>query len=223
MRKDASLRERKKARTRQAIVQAAMKLFAARGFDGTTVDDIAAAAEVSRRTFFRYFATKEIVMFPHQTLYLQRFRKLLAERRDGESPFEALRRVCLQMAGAYMRSRDEHLRQQRIIQHSRALIARGNEMDTEWEMVIADALIRRMGTGREAQRRAHLMAGALMGAIRATLQEWYAGDCRQDLAELSQEMFALLATGFAGREFADQAPPTTTVKRPSVKRVPAST
>jgi len=190
-----SLRERKKQRTRDAIIQAAELLFSERGFDKTTVDQIAVAADVSRRTFFRYFPSKEMVMFPHQDTYLARFRNLLAQGGENESPVDALRRACLAMANAYQQSREEHLKQQRIIQASRTLIARGNELDTIWEQAIAEELIRRMGSTRTAQRRACLVAGAMLGAIQAALQEWYAGECREDLADIGREALAILAFG----------------------------
>jgi AcrR family transcriptional regulator len=60
------LREQKKAETRAALVKAAQDLFHRKGYEATTIDEIAEAAVVSRRTFFRYFPTKEDLVFPQQ-------------------------------------------------------------------------------------------------------------------------------------------------------------
>ncbi|MFI0411221.1 TetR family transcriptional regulator [Actinomadura sp. 3N508] len=86
----AGLRERKKQRTRLALVDAALELFVSKGYEATTIDEIVAAVEVSQRTFFRYFATKEDVV----TSFLGEHDRLLAEalaaRPPEERPFAAL-------------------------------------------------------------------------------------------------------------------------------------
>src|SRR4029079_16278860 len=88
----SSLRERKRARTRQALIDAAAELFEQRGYDGTTIADIAAAAEVSTRTYFSYFATKEDVLFPEADARVKAALTAIDERRPGERPTAILLR-----------------------------------------------------------------------------------------------------------------------------------
>jgi AcrR family transcriptional regulator len=92
------LRERKKERTRDAIRDAAHDLFVERGFAGTTVDDIAAAADVSPRTFFRYFASKEEVLFSSFDETLEILQAFLHSRPAGESVAESLRVAAAEFA-----------------------------------------------------------------------------------------------------------------------------
>jgi AcrR family transcriptional regulator len=87
------LRERKKLRTRRAIAGAALRLFDQRGYEETTISDIAAAAEVSPRTFFSYFPSKDDVVFAEMDERLADVRAGLAERPDGETPLGTFRRV----------------------------------------------------------------------------------------------------------------------------------
>ncbi|TMR97014.1 TetR/AcrR family transcriptional regulator [Nonomuraea basaltis] len=89
----AGLRERKKLRTRRALIEAALRLFEEKGYDETTLAEIAAEAEVSTRTFFSYFASKEDVVFYDGQDRLERAVSLLATRGPGESPTELLLRV----------------------------------------------------------------------------------------------------------------------------------
>ncbi len=81
-----SLRERKHRRTREAIVEAAMHLFAEQGFDGVTVTDIAQHAEVGRSTFFRYFADKQEVLFADDAELRQMLVAVADERAAAMAP-----------------------------------------------------------------------------------------------------------------------------------------
>src|SRR3954470_18351551 len=87
------LRERKKSATRSALHEAALRLVAERGLDGVSVDDIAARADVSPRTFFNYFATKDDAMLGLDPAELRRTAQALAERPADEPAVEALRAV----------------------------------------------------------------------------------------------------------------------------------
>jgi AcrR family transcriptional regulator len=85
------LRERKKQRTRRALVEAALRLFDEKGYEETTLAEIAATADVSTRTFFSYFASKEDVVFYDSEQQIDRALALLAGRRPGQSPADLLR------------------------------------------------------------------------------------------------------------------------------------
>jgi len=87
------LRERNKLRRREQITDAALRLFAERGFDGVTIDQIAHVADVSRRTFFRYFARKEDVLIAWKQQMADELRAALAGRPAGEPPLEAVHRA----------------------------------------------------------------------------------------------------------------------------------
>jgi AcrR family transcriptional regulator len=87
-----SLRARKRGRTRQAIVDAATELFEERGYDGTTVADIAAAAEIGTRTFFSYFTSKEEVLFPESDARVRAAVDAIAARRPGDRAADVLLR-----------------------------------------------------------------------------------------------------------------------------------
>jgi AcrR family transcriptional regulator len=105
------LRERKKQRTREQIISAAMGLFAERGYHATTIADIAEAADVAPRTFFSYFPSKEAVVFHNVDRDLDGLASALRDRLPGETVFEALRRWIDAMFDEWMADEDEaHLR-----------------------------------------------------------------------------------------------------------------
>ncbi len=187
-----SLRDRNRLKKREALVEAAFELFEARGFEATTVDQIAEAAEVSRRTFFRYFSCKEEVVFPFMAERLAAFEAALADH-DG-APAQRVRHACLAMAQEFDDHKEELLRQQRLVAQSPALLAFDQKQDLDWEQAIA-AVLQQGRRSEAAHRRAQIWAGAIMGAVRASLRTWFQNEGRGDLVELGREALDHLEMG----------------------------
>src|SRR5580704_9008085 len=89
------LRERNKARTRETIAATAIRMFLADGFDAVSITDIARAAEVSRRTLFAYFPTKEDLVLQRFADHQDEPARVVRARLSGQSPLEALRAAQL--------------------------------------------------------------------------------------------------------------------------------
>lgn len=187
-----NLRARKKAVTREALIDAAFVMFRDRGYAETTVDDISAAAGVSRSTFFRYFPSKEAVVFPYQPYRLARFNELLASGLGQESGFETVRRACFAIAAEFVDTRTRALEQYALISRTPELATREVEIDFGWEVGIFEHLIK---TGMEVWR-ARVVAAALFAAVRATVRGWLATGGNDDLMALGRDAFELLARGF---------------------------
>src|SRR5918994_1580425 len=98
MNSELGVRERKKLAARTALTEAALKLFQENGFDATTVNDIAHLADMSPRTFFRYFDTKEDVVFQDAPRQLDALRESLRMRPAGETKTAALRAALIAFA-----------------------------------------------------------------------------------------------------------------------------
>ena len=199
---EPKLRERKKDATRRALVRAANLRFHSNGFDATTIDEICADAEVSRRTFFRYFANKEALAFPHRAERLERFLELLEGAPLKECPFISLRQIAQIFAREYSLNREQQLAQQQLINRTPALVARENEIDRDWENAMAEVFIQRYAscgtqlTLAQIDLRARMLAGAAIGVIRATLRHWFAMQGNADLASLGAQALDALQGGF---------------------------
>src|SRR5438093_12754673 len=97
MNPEPGLHERKKQRTRQTIARAAHVLFAERGYHATTLPDIAEAADVSTRTIFAYFPSKEDILFSDFPVMKEALAEALAERPEGQDALETVRRFILSL------------------------------------------------------------------------------------------------------------------------------
>src|SRR5438270_8709824 len=118
------LRERRKRLTAAELEAAALRLFSERGFDAVTVDDIAAEADVSRRTFFRYFASKEDVLLADHFVQLSRLREAMAARPPDEPILTALRNALLSITGDFGDRKEKIILRGHIMRDTPSLQAR---------------------------------------------------------------------------------------------------
>lgn len=189
---DDDWRARKKAATKQAIQEQGLRLFVEKGYDATTVDEIATAAGVSHMTFFRYFPRKEAVVEYDE--YDPLIEELIAKRPAHEAPLTALHaaiRVGLEQVLAtdhealLIRTR---LALDNPVLRSRNLVAQDTTRD-----LFARALARRTGLA-EPDLVATVQASAALGAIGVAVQTWAESD-DADLIALIDAAFAALETG----------------------------
>jgi AcrR family transcriptional regulator len=192
------LRERKKARTREALQDAAMARFVRQGFDGTTVEEIAEACEVSPRTFFRYFPTKEDVLFADAATRRERLLAVIAERPLDEPPFVALRAAMRALADDYRHDRRAMVDRSRIVAASPHLQAYKAEHQHGWEAEVVDVLERRARAQHAAVSRTelHLVTAVCTATLRVALDAWVADPTAPDLGVLLDDAFARVAAGF---------------------------
>ncbi|WP_327309453.1 TetR family transcriptional regulator [Streptomyces sp. NBC_01298] len=178
----AGLRERKKQRTRDALLRAALLLFIAQGYEETTVDEITDAVDVSQRTFFRYFANKEEVAFAVQDLVESHFVAALDSRPPAEGPFEAMRSAVLAAwdtvdeAISDLVPIDLYMRSYQLIESTPALLAVHLRRSTELEERIARLLAEREGLDVDADPRPRVAVAAFTGVMRVTGRLWGQGE-----------------------------------------------
>lgn len=196
---ELNLREQKKAIARANTLDVAHVLFREKGFDQTTLEDICAEAKISKRTFFRYFQDKESLVFPNRDTRLEAFRGFLQMYGDADNPFEVLRVATKVFSTEYNQNSDKILAQQVLINSSAALRARESEIDRDWELEIAAAFGRRSAPGRPNELWAAVAAGAVMGVVRATMRQWFAHGCLEDLNDVGQMAIDSLERGFPER------------------------
>jgi AcrR family transcriptional regulator len=187
------LRERKKLRTERELSEAAVALACERGFDHVTIDDIAAAAEVSKTTFYRYFETKEDACLGKSAEVVRRLQAALEARPPDELPLVAVREAIVAMVDEYEHDRDEILRKGALIRQTPALAARNLEHQAEMERMLAEFIAARLGPGPDAALRSRVASAVVMATMRATVDYWRDTDGRDELGSLMEQSLELLA------------------------------
>jgi len=171
-------RERKKQRTREALVAAAMELFAAQGYEHTAVREITDAVDVAERTFFRYFASKEdlVLSFVHDGMTA--FAQALAARPPQEEPLTAARHAFLaslrQLGGSTGEDMPSYLSVLRLIDSTPALLAAYLRYIHEHDEEVIAVLAQREGVDPATDLRPRLLAAVIGALVFLANRDWRA-------------------------------------------------
>jgi AcrR family transcriptional regulator len=160
------LRQRKKRQTRDAIVRVAMELFADRGFEATTIADIAHAADIAPRTFFGYFPSKEAVVFHDFDGEFASFAKRLRTRPTGETAFDALREWIIERLPELALDSDEQRQRRALIRATPALQAQERSNLARFEALLSGSVASDLDVPPDSLR-AHLVSAAAVAALHA--------------------------------------------------------
>jgi AcrR family transcriptional regulator len=196
------LRERKRTRTRLMIQTEAMRLFELQGYEQTTVEQIAEAAAISPRTFFRYFPTKEDVVLWDE--YDPLAAEILASRPADESLADTFRAVIREtLTGLYRQDRERLFARIRLTSTVPELRARMLDERTHGFELMLPALAEARGTQPDALQ-VRVVGSVMVGAVSIALDRWQESDGERDLLDLIDE--ALDALAAAMRELSPASP-----------------
>lgn len=187
------LRERKKIKTRQAIRREAYRLFREHGYDATTVDQIAEAAEISPSTFFRYFPSKEDVVLTDE--YDPLLVEALRSAPEGTSLVRIVRTGVMNAMREVMREDREELATRMTLMLSvPALRRRSYDQQMQSWTLIATAFAERSGRAvNDFELR--VAASAINGAMAESMARWAEGGCAEDPVALIDRALGYLEKG----------------------------
>lgn len=186
------VRERTRRAVRAELAMLAQDLFVAQGYDETTIDDIAAAAGMSRRTFFRYFASKEGLVLGKYEIVGDRLAEALAARPHDEPIWVSLRRAFDVVVDYFADDPDatRTVAMERIIQSNPALTAGQLERISRTQDQLLDIVRDRTGRHDPNDTRAAAIVGAAFSCLIAAKSTWVDSDQARPFGELLDEAMA---------------------------------
>ncbi|NKJ36088.1 AcrR family transcriptional regulator [Rhizobium sp. SG570] len=189
-------RERKRRQTRERIEAAALRLFLERGFDGTTIEDITEAADVSKRSFFDYFPSKEDVVAAWQDGFSGELIEAVAAQPKDAAIVDVIE-AAVNAALLDAISDPQYLAIAALIRDTPTLRARDQLKYAKLERKLADALHARCRGGDEERFRLSLLSSAVVSMLRIGGERWGAGLRDMSLEEFARSMFDELWTALA--------------------------
>lgn len=192
------LRERKKRDRRRRIEDVAIELFERQGFDATTIEQVAAAADIAPRTFFSYFDTKDDVVLADYADRLGRILHELDQRPTDEPVWSALRGSFAAVASDYEAEADRLARRFGIMAATPSVQARSLQLQAGWENTLTAHLATRLAAA-SSDPAPRLLAATAVAVMRASLQHWLTAPRAVELPTLVQDAFDRLGAGLVPR------------------------
>ncbi|MFJ9126159.1 TetR family transcriptional regulator [Streptomyces sp. NPDC102340] len=170
----AGLRERTRRAVQAEIVAAAMRLFLERGFEATSMDQIATEVGMSRRSLFRYFGTKEDIVLGDHAAHGQVLRAALEERPADEPPWHALRAALVALLRSLPYDSEDFLKITGMLHASPALRARRGEKQQQWTELLVPDIAARLGDADDPRirLRAHALVACAVTCSDVALEAW---------------------------------------------------
>jgi AcrR family transcriptional regulator len=188
------LRELKRHETFERIMEKGLKLFVKNGYEATTLDAIAEAAGISRRTFFYYFKSKEdILLAARDSGFREALRPAMLEESPDQAPVDAVQKCLIKVATRY--ETKESIVYDRLMESTEALRARKEAVFVDTEQILLEAMCELWPSpGRREGLR--LVAMVAMGTLRLALDKWKRNHAAHPLAYYIRQSFTLLAKQF---------------------------
>ncbi len=194
-RDETSLRERKKQQTRDHLIDAAFSLFEERGFDHVSAAEIAEQANVSERTFYRYFPTKEDVIFPDGDEKMAHVDEMVANLPKTMSVVEGLRAGIRAITVQTQESTELQLARARLVMSTPSLQSLIMRREQEWVESFADAIAARLDLDQEADIRPELTAAVIVAVFRVVMNRWIRSGGREPIEDMIDDALAYIGTG----------------------------
>ena len=190
------LRERKKVATRQALCEAALRLAVENGPERVTVEEIADAANVSRRTFSNYFGSKEEALLHADRMRMRELVGLVRARPAAEPAWAALTHGALELHQRFGEPDPEWIAQSRLLRTHPVLLGRLVAAHAEWEREIAAEIAGRLSPTDDVAVRAQVMAAAYLVTLRIAVRGWLDNPSRAPLAIVVEQALRIAAERF---------------------------
>jgi AcrR family transcriptional regulator len=188
-------RDRKRLATHHALRSAALHLVAERGIHGVTVEEIAEAADVSVRTFFNHFPSKEDALVGLDHELAAELNRELASRPPGEAPLTSLRAVLTEFAVAAVERSDEWPLRMDVIKSTPELLPRLLGSVSALEQALVQGIAARRGRDPGADLYSALLASVAMAGVRTSIARWRERQGAESLAGILESAFDQIAAG----------------------------